>query len=208
MIAESGASEEDCEDIVYSTPDKLLKSPRRAGVKSHIVRHDKPGVLRRKAPKPGIVEELGKYDMHGRPKPVKKKGQQKYDHAGHVIRTDAKNGRRNKPINQLESANDRRKQGAHERQHPVNRHDARKKERFGGAGGGGIGYASPHRSVSVPVIRIKKVSESDRIPAATGNKKNAKSPFLGEAISARVLILYDYVRGYICIHIYYPYHCV
>eukprot|EP00603_Paraphysomonas_imperforata_P008060 CAMPEP_0114428580 /NCGR_PEP_ID=MMETSP0103-20121206/9009_1 /TAXON_ID=37642 ORGANISM="Paraphysomonas imperforata, Strain PA2" /NCGR_SAMPLE_ID=MMETSP0103 /ASSEMBLY_ACC=CAM_ASM_000201 /LENGTH=1182 /DNA_ID=CAMNT_0001597821 /DNA_START=245 /DNA_END=3793 /DNA_ORIENTATION=+ len=174
MIAEAGAGEEDREDIMYSSPEKeevargnsnARNQPPAAGA-----RRGKPVVVRRRAPKPTVVDELKKYDIHGRPKPAKRGGNQVYDSAGHPVKKGDRSDRSRRPAPVMESV--ARRNNGYERQHP----DVRKNRKP--AGGGGRGYQSPHRSTSVPVIRIKKAAPGDAIPAATGNKKNAKSPFI------------------------------
>ena len=186
MIAEAGAGGDDeCDDIMYSSPDKDDIKPVRTRQQQRpqpvATRRNKPVVVRRRANnKPGIVEELGKYDIHGRPKPAKRGNtNQTYDSAGHVVKKTDSNARRVNRQAKLTEPVTRRNKSGYERQLPDTKNDIARKKRspMNGAGGGG-GFASPHRSVSVPVIRIKKASD-DRVPAATGIKKNTKSPFLG-----------------------------
>lgn len=187
------------EDIVYHSPESnnQQSSHYRAGAgagevhKYKPVRRGQPGVVRKKPPVKGksIVEELAKYDMHGRPKPVKKKMRHEstYDNAGHIIRPDhISNRSKNHPAAEPAA----RRNNGYERQHPtsnntnnngnnINERRNRKPGARAAAGGAGGGMPSPHRSVSVPVIRIVKNRGGQGMPIATGHKKNIKSPFLG-----------------------------
>ena len=224
LIAESGADDDqDCEDIVYNTPDNkppghLRGGGGRAGAaaggadihKYQPVRQRQPVVVRKhtnnKPSKGGqkhksIVEELAQYDMHGRPRPAKKKhglrNENTYDNAGHVRVAEA-NSRKQQHHQQREPVS-RRNNGVYERQHPNNNNNnnnnnghghsnQNKNRRAGGRGGGG--FTSPHRSVSVPVIRIlKNKAGEDHVPVATGHKKQSKSPFLCKWIYNDVRIL-------------------
>ena len=167
MISEA----DDCDDIVYNTPENVRNKSRNGG-QIKLLNRNQPGkskavAVQRKGK--NAVEKTNKYDMHGRPIPAKKKMSDKtyYDDAGHIRKHDDASIRKklNAPMN--------RRNNEYERQHP-----AKKNQRFQKAPHPAARkYNSPSRSVSVPVIRIKKAD--DRIPAATGVKKNIKSPFVG-----------------------------